>query len=109
MTTTATRRLHVRPIDTDRLRDLAAHLRTVLSTYHRSTGRVLAVHCPVCRHWVKPRRYLVTTGTCRRCARNRDLTAYEAARTTIHRRPRHKQPTAQNLGHTSERTIRNGH
>ncbi|MFC0528201.1 hypothetical protein [Phytohabitans kaempferiae] len=85
-TTTTTRRLHVRPIDTDRLRDFATHLRTVLSTYNRNTGRVLAVHCPTCRHWVKPRHYLVTAGTCRRCARNRDTAAYQTARDRIRHR-----------------------
>lgn len=60
---------------------------TALTNYRRDTGRVLAVHCPTCRTWVKPKRYVVTAGTCRRCARNRDITAYHTVRNHIrHRR-----------------------
>jgi uncharacterized CHY-type Zn-finger protein len=73
MSTTTTRRLPVTITDRAgtgyrRLRELTT---TVLTSYRRDTGRVLAIHCPVCRHWVKPRHYQPTTGTCRRCGRNR--------------------------------------
>lgn len=67
---------------------------TALTNYRRDTGRVLAVHCPACRTWVKPKRYAATAGTCRRCAGNRDHAAYQTAREQIrHRRSNTREGT----------------
>jgi hypothetical protein len=69
--TTATRRLTVLGVVRaagDTYRRLTA---TVHGSYNRRTGNVLAVHCPACRRWVKPKQYQLATGTCRRCGHNR--------------------------------------
>jgi plasmid stability protein len=70
---TVTRRLKVRlaahaDSGCRRLRDITT---TMLTCYRRDTGRVLAIRCDACHHWVKPRHWQPATGTCRRCARNR--------------------------------------
>lgn len=83
-TPTFTRRI---PVDLARTAgDQYRRFITALTNYRRDTGRVLAVHCPTCRQWVKPKRYAVTAGTCRRCARNRDITTYQTARDRIRNR-----------------------
>ncbi|MEH1124440.1 hypothetical protein [Micromonospora sp. CPCC 206061] len=66
---TATRRLTVLGVVRaagDTYRRLTA---TVHGSYNRRTGNVLAVHCPACRRWVKPKHYRIDTGTCIRCRR----------------------------------------
>jgi hypothetical protein len=71
-TTTLTRRL---PVGLTRQADNRYRRPcTALASYRSDTGRVLAIYCPTCRRWVKPARYQPTTGTCRRCGRNRHHT-----------------------------------
>lgn len=55
------------------LRNLPAYLPTV-------SDRVVAIECPVCRTWVKPRRFHPARNACTDCLRRAALVAREVVR-----------------------------